>query len=203
MAILADKFFESYDLLPREYKSMIYDSISTPTMEDLETIWKMVEETRSFNDLFREYAKKYNPEEWKKIKDNEKAEYDRKKRLEVEERNRERWDRKLKNHGLDGRWITTTVRNPDYLDPSDKNNRLVQRVAAEKALDMITKKEAKLVNVSDQYVNRTTWVPYKSREEREREARQMEINKLGFDPYAAPNKNVPKAGTNKRLGNSF
>jgi hypothetical protein len=187
MAILADKFFESYDLLPAGYKALIYDSASTPTMEDLATVWKLVEAEGSFDKLFREHARKYDPEEWKLIRDREREEHERQKRLKPS-----KWDLKL---AARGRWITT-IRQAE-IDP--KQARLVERVKADVALDMVTKKQAKVV--SKTIVTRE-WVPYKSRAEREREQNEAFKAKYGYDPTTAPDK-YSKAGTNKRMGNSF
>jgi len=196
VAILANKFFESYDLLPPDYKAMLYASNHCPLMEDLEAAWKLVEAEGSFSKLFRDHARKYDPDEWKAIKAREKAEYDRKVAAEREKAARDRWNRKLQR---EGRFVTTY-----HVVPEPKNARLIERVKAEVALDMVTKKQAKLVNAPGTLVARTEWVPYKSRAERERELRERENAKYGEDIYAAPDKNKPPmAGTNKRLGNSY
>lgn len=201
MAILADKFFESYDMLPQSYKELIYASATCPTMQDLETVWKLVQEERSFADLFREYARKYNPEEYREIKAREKAEYDAK-----NQRDKHRaWEAKqqawLARNGIGGRYMNVTVRNPNYIDPNDKHSRLVARVAEDRALDLITKKKAKLVNTTSKTITYEAWVPYKSASQRQAEERARDMKKWGIDLFAPPNKNP--AGTNKRLGNAY
>ncbi len=192
MAILADKFFESYDLLPSGFKDLIYSSATCPTMEDLQEVWALVQTEGSFDQLFREHARRYDPDEWKKIREREREKYERQKAQKPS-----KWDLRWQRQ-REGRYVTTTYRVLD-----DKQTRLVERVKAEIALDMVTKKQAKVVNKPGTLVTRTDWVPYKSKAERDAEQRALEMQKHGFDLYAAPDKNAPKAGTNKRLGNSY
>jgi hypothetical protein len=163
-------------------------------MEDLEAVWKLVE-ADGFTALFRRHAEKYDPDEWRAIKARERAEYQRQKEIE-------RQNAKPSKYGMKqaGRYMTRYRIEPKR-DISDL--RLIESVKADKALDLITQKKAKLVNKPGQLVATTVYVPYKSRKEREAEQRAKNMAKYGIDIYAAPNKNVPKAGTNKRLGNSY
>lgn len=198
MAILADMFFESFDLLPVEYRRMLDFQTRCPTMEDLQAAWTLVQETRTFDDLFREHARRYDPDEYKAIKAREKEEHDRKKqaakRAAEQARLKARMDR-------EGRYVQVTYRNPNYDD--GKHDRLIARVKAEKAHDMITKKQGTLVNTTSKYLRAYVWQPYVSAADREKARREQEAAKLGFDPYSAPDKNHFRAGTNKRLHNGF
>lgn len=199
---LADLFFEQFDMLPVEYRRMLDYQTRAPTLADIKAAWELLAEDSSMADLINRVNKRFYPEKIIEQKKREREEYAKRKAAEKDAL----YNKRMSRYSGTESYQRVSYRNPNYIDPANatKNDRLVMRVKAETAYDAVVKKEAKLVNTTDKYINRLEYVATKSRAQLEAEKRAKENAKAGYDMYAPPNKkDYPKAETMKRLDNSF
>lgn len=126
------RFFDDFDLLPRELKEMIWDSPYTPDFDDLKAAWQLAEETGSFEHLLNrikclDQPKEKEPKKTKEERQRELA--NRRMNKYVEKRERER----AKRGGMLAVYRTVRV---DHTN--DKHARLIKVVSDEEAMRLLS-----------------------------------------------------------------
>lgn len=174
------KFWEDYDLLPPEYRKMLYESNTQPDNKDLKAAWEMAVEAggsgmaairRNLN-VFEEEIKK----EDKKAADLAREQAKRQKSID-------RWNNR---YGRKVREVYVRI------DPNrdDKHARLIARVKAETLDDLISKRKenADIKPASPYYVRRFIEVTPKQ---------EKELKFMEFEPQDSPLKSRHNGGGKK------
>jgi len=201
--ILEIHFYEAYDLLPSKYKEMLYNQNSTPTCEDLKAVWDLVQEESSFAQLFAKYARAYDPEAHKKLQDEKKRKYDEEMQRIKDQKYNAMLEKKSKeNRGMVHVSYIERRKNPDYCGEHDA---LVARVKAQQAIDLLTKKKAKVVKPKNKFINVRVdeYISQAEMERRQRYWENYEKRKHG-DSHSSIDKNRNSLSfLEKQLHNGF
>lgn len=140
------KFFEDFDLLPKEVKEILWNSAKPPTFEDLKAAWELAGESFSIEKL--KQTLNVFEEERKEAKKKRREDKLKQARLEKVERNNRRREKYRKTTFVP---VYKTVRN-------DKHGRLVERVKLEEAVKMLSnRKEVKEIRPAGTYQVLVGW----------------------------------------------
>lgn len=86
------KFYEDFDLLPKEIKEMLWYGNYSPDFDDLRAAWDLAQETGSFESLFKTLNV------YEEDRKRNKLEAARLAKLERDKKRRERWQRKWNDY---------------------------------------------------------------------------------------------------------
>jgi hypothetical protein len=133
------KFFDDFDMLPIEYKQLLWDGASTPGFDDVKLAWELASADKSLADLIKQVSC------MKPTKEEKKAQADRERERLKNERRQNRKHSYYETRAILGKPQLRT------LDP--KQARLVLRVTEEELEKMLVRRrEGKDVRVYSEYV---------------------------------------------------
>lgn len=124
------KFYDDFDLLPVEMKRMLQEGSLCPDFDDLRAAWDLTERNSSFADLFNMLN----------VYEEDRKEAERIAAVEARER-----EKREKLEAKRNKWANKRRGTPHYVvmtvEEEAKKQRLVQRVTAEEAVRLLSKRK--------------------------------------------------------------
>ncbi len=124
------RFYEDFDLLPKEIKEILWDLPYSPNFDDLRAAWELVEKNSTFEDLY----KILNVFEEQRKQD--KLEAAKAAKLQREQERRDRLNKKWGTRRVDVYRVTKVGELR-----GDKHDRLVKRVTEEEAMKLLSQRQ--------------------------------------------------------------
>lgn len=149
------KFYDDFDLLPKNIKEILWKQTTMPTFEDLKAAWELAQETLSLNDII---SNLHVFEEERKALKKKTAEEKRKQKFH------DKWAKRQQKYAN-----RIAVYQQYRVSERPKDQKLIAAVTAEKAAKMIAeRKENKDVKPAGNLIV-TKFVGYKTQEEVKKE----------------------------------
>lgn len=124
------RFYEDFDLLPKELKELLWDLPYMPDFDDLRHAWDLYEKGSSFDDLYK-FLNVYEED-----RKEDKLRAAREAKAKRDQERRDRYSRKFGTRRVDVYKITK-VGEPR----GDKHDRLIQRVSEEDAMRLLSQRK--------------------------------------------------------------